>query len=228
MIIFSSSFSQHQNFEKPVAAAAMAQNQNSSKSEAVCKKFYKTFSFQTTKTPANQPTSTRPIPIEFGHTTAHVSGHKNKNVTFFSPKILSKKKEQHSTNEPCPDNAKREVGVVNEQGNDKKAAKSASRQELALPRGHVENDAVKESKPSVHVSAAKTKSLKDDGKFSDYIRKVKGKMRTVSNIGAGKSAGKSATRRDSFNDKVSHYINRAKIKIRTTTMVGNDKGDSVK
>lgn len=64
-----------------------------------------------------------------------------------------------------------------------------------------------------------TNSFKDESKFSDYIRKVKNKMRCASNVGRNVSA------RESFNDKVSDYINRAKIKIRTTTL---DKDVSLK
>ncbi|KAI3449592.1 hypothetical protein Pfo_006257 [Paulownia fortunei] len=226
--------------QKSVAAAAMAQNQNSSNSKGLFKKIYNATirrvsrrpyqpqgsvptvphpnpQVRTTKTPAKtSPPLTKPahivqqaslsktIPVEFGHPAAPVSAHKNKNVTIFS---------------------------------------SNMRSDGALPLGHVENGAPKEAKPSVHVSAAKTKSLKDDvpmhqkrdegkkmelsnsnDKFSDYITKVKDKMRTASNVGAAKSA----TRRDSFNDKISNYINRAKIKIRTTTNVGDDNGVSFK
>ncbi|KAL8548452.1 hypothetical protein ACS0TY_007671 [Phlomoides rotata] len=57
-------------------------------------------------------------------------------------------------------------------------------------------------------------SRKDEGMFSDYIRKVKNRMTSVSNVGAGKKA----TRRDSLNDKFSHYISRAKSRFRTPTI----------
>ncbi|KAL2535357.1 Uncharacterized protein Fot_16748 [Forsythia ovata] len=84
-------------------------------------------------------------------------------------------------------------------------------------------------------SMAKTKSTKkkaiqekgDEDKktefersFSDYIKHVKDKMATVSNVGSGAGGGgvgRTATRRDSFNNKVSGYIKSAKMKIRTTT-----------
>ncbi|KAL2510631.1 Uncharacterized protein Adt_16231 [Abeliophyllum distichum] len=84
-------------------------------------------------------------------------------------------------------------------------------------------------------SMAKTKSTKkkaiqekdDEDKktelersFSDYIKHVKNKMATVSNVGSGAgggAVGRTTTRRDSFNNKVSSYIKRAKMKIRTTT-----------
>ncbi|KAK4418236.1 hypothetical protein Salat_2236300 [Sesamum alatum] len=78
----------------------------------------------------------------------------------------------------------------------------------------------------------KVEGSKSNEKFSDYIRKVKDKMRTASNVGAAASsaaaAARTSTRRDSFNDKVVNYINRAKIKIRTTTSVGDDNGGSFK
>ncbi|KAL7151336.1 hypothetical protein ABFS83_04G023900 [Erythranthe nasuta] len=66
-----------------------------------------------------------------------------------------------------------------------------------------------------HDQGKKTERTKaNDDKFSDYITRVKNKMKSsASNVGGGKSA----TRRDSFNNKVSNYINRAKFKIRTTT-----------
>ncbi|EYU46627.1 hypothetical protein ABFS82_04G024200 [Erythranthe guttata] len=66
-----------------------------------------------------------------------------------------------------------------------------------------------------HDQVKKTERTKaNDDKFSDYITRVKDKMKSsASNVGGRKSA----TRRDSFNDKVSSYINRAKFKIRTTT-----------
>ncbi|PIN07687.1 hypothetical protein CDL12_19734 [Handroanthus impetiginosus] len=105
-------------------------------------------------------------------------------------------------------------------------------------QNNVQNGA-KSSKPSFKVSTAKAKSSKDDvgvqhevklertktnDKFSDYVKKVKDRMRKPSNVGVVRTP----TKRDSFNDKVSNYINRAKIKIRTTTDVGDDKGVSFK
>ncbi|KAG8370699.1 hypothetical protein BUALT_Bualt13G0010500 [Buddleja alternifolia] len=56
---------------------------------------------------------------------------------------------------------------------------------------------------------------KKDDDFSNYIRKVKSRMiKTASNIGGG---DRTATKRDSFNDKVTNYIDHSKMKIRTTT-----------
>ncbi|CAI9785648.1 unnamed protein product [Fraxinus pennsylvanica] len=72
----------------------------------------------------------------------------------------------------------------------------------------------------------KIEPKKTNDKFSDYIDSVKNKMRTVSTVvgggsgsgsgGAGVGVGRTATRRDSFNNKVSSYIKKTKMKIRTT------------
>lgn len=62
-------------------------------------------------------------------------------------------------------------------------------------------------------------------KFSDYLTRVKNKMRTPSNVSEGtvntSPFTRLATRRDSFNDKVAGYINRARKGIRTTSNVGD-------
>ncbi|KAL7112821.1 hypothetical protein ACP275_04G025100 [Erythranthe tilingii] len=73
-----------------------------------------------------------------------------------------------------------------------------------------------------HDQGKKTERTKaNDDKFSDYITRVKDKMKaSASSVGGGKSA----TRRDSFNDKVSNYINRAKFKIRRTTTTNVEDG----
>ncbi|CAA2935103.1 polycomb group Pc-like [Olea europaea subsp. europaea] len=76
----------------------------------------------------------------------------------------------------------------------------------------------------------KIESRKTNDKFSDYINHVKNKMRTVLSVGGGRGGGdggaqvgRTATRRDSFKDKVSSFITRAKMKIRrTTTFDGNE------
>ncbi|GER24796.1 4Fe-4S binding domain protein [Striga asiatica] len=74
-------------------------------------------------------------------------------------------------------------------------------QEVTLPRGK------------------KLDHTKTNERFSDYIVKVKGKMRTASNVDAVRiTAKKTTAKRDSFNDKVLAYINRAKLKIRTTSV----------
>lgn len=62
-------------------------------------------------------------------------------------------------------------------------------------------------------------------RFSDYIAQVKNKMRTLSNSGEQKEnarpAARSATRRDSFDDRVANYINRTRKSIRTPSNVGD-------
>lgn len=104
-----------------------------------------------------------------------------------------------------------------------------------------------EAKPKVHAAAiAKTLSTKNDqptvqnkgdqegkksdhstvnDKFSNYITRVRNKMRTPSNV-TEESLNASqyprlATRQDSFNDKVVNYITRARKNIRTTSNVGD-------
>lgn len=62
----------------------------------------------------------------------------------------------------------------------------------------------------------RTEHKKANDEFLDYIDHVKNKMGIVSNVGGG-GIERTATRRDSFNDKVSSYIKRAQMKIRTTT-----------
>ncbi|KAG8373825.1 hypothetical protein BUALT_Bualt11G0065500 [Buddleja alternifolia] len=180
----------------------MAQNQNSINSKKIynCPIRAKINSIShknssnTTPKPVQNVHQSQKIPIE--SESPIVSSHKNKNETVFVPNKLSSAQ---------------------------KAAKPP-----ASSRWNVEKV---EAKPPDLVSDAKTKSTKDDGvdegkdndKFTDYITKVKDKMRSVSNV------GRSATRRDSFNDKVSNYINRAGIKIRTTTTnIGDDKNVSFK
>ncbi|KAL8028997.1 hypothetical protein ABFX02_14G199600 [Erythranthe guttata] len=82
-------------------------------------------------------------------------------------------------------------------------------------------------KPVKYGSFAKARSEKRDndddddgheGKFSDYINKVKNRMmKSYSNVNGGGGGVGNFSRRDSFNDKVVNYINQAKVKIRTTS-----------
>ncbi|CAI9107921.1 OLC1v1007404C1 [Oldenlandia corymbosa var. corymbosa] len=61
--------------------------------------------------------------------------------------------------------------------------------------------------------------------YSNYISEVKNRMRTPSDISDHhenvRQATRSATRRDSFNDRVAKYINRARNNFRTTSNVGD-------
>ncbi|GAA0161730.1 hypothetical protein LIER_39286 [Lithospermum erythrorhizon] len=87
-----------------------------------------------------------------------------------------------------------------------------------------------------HKSAAKVDKKVDDGgsnnndndQFSAYINRVKGGMRSVSDIGIETVPTEKVLRRDSLNDKVSNFLSRAGIKIRTSSSVGDMKGISIK
>ncbi|KAG8389387.1 hypothetical protein BUALT_Bualt02G0223900 [Buddleja alternifolia] len=178
----------------------MAQNQKSNN----CNKIFKwPIKAKIPSISQKNPFKTTPKPLQIVH----------------QPQTIPIETEYPHEKEASSSNPKRETITFYGQGKGQKDAKP-----LASPRGNVEKV---ETKPSDLVSAAKTKSTKDDGvdedevkendKFTDYITKVKDKMRNVSNV------GRSATRRDSFNDKISSYINRARIKMRTTTTnVGDD------
>ncbi|KAL7084149.1 hypothetical protein ACP275_14G207400 [Erythranthe tilingii] len=102
-------------------------------------------------------------------------------------------------------------------------AQSAGREILIVNGGKK----IAKEKPVNHGSFAKARSEKKDndddvheGKFSDYINKVKNRMmKSYSNVNGGGGGGGvgNFSRRDSFNDKVVTYINQAKVKIRTTS-----------
>ncbi|GAA0146326.1 hypothetical protein LIER_06311 [Lithospermum erythrorhizon] len=64
----------------------------------------------------------------------------------------------------------------------------------------------------------------NNGRFSEYITRVRGDMRTSSDLGIERIPTKKISRRDSLNDRVSNFLNRAKIKIRTTSSVGHGNG----
>lgn len=101
--------------------------------------------------------------------------------------------------------------------NTKVAAKTG--REEGQTQAHVKNNAVKMS------------SLSQNNSFSDYINRVKVKLRTTSHVGGEKSASSKHDVHDSnkdddnTTDKFSDYINRAKMKIRKTSTIGNRKND---
>jgi hypothetical protein len=71
--------------------------------------------------------------------------------------------------------------------------------------------------------------------FSDYIKRAKLKIRTVSNVGGGKNqaslqddAHGHTKKKDSAKDHFSEYIHRAKMKLRTTSSFGHGKTISFK
>lgn len=66
--------------------------------------------------------------------------------------------------------------------------------------------------------------------FSDYIKRAKMKIRTVSNVGGGKNhaslqddAHDHTKKKDTAKDHFSEYIHRAKMKLRTTSSIGHGK-----
>ncbi|GAA0152494.1 hypothetical protein LIER_37501 [Lithospermum erythrorhizon] len=64
----------------------------------------------------------------------------------------------------------------------------------------------------------------DNGRFSEYITRVRDGMRTSSDLGIERIPTRKISRRDSLNDRVSNFLNRAKIKNRTimSNNVGHD------
>lgn len=145
------------------------------------------------------------IPIEFRHSAPHFSAQNSKKES---------------------DEGEIAINIIRGQ----KFAKSAP--------GKEQVETAEQLPPPPHVHFAKARSKKDEddhhsvhheGKFSDYISKVKNRMmKTASHVGGGGSGGGggNSTRRDSFNDKVSNYIDQAKMKIRTTTNVGIDQNNN--
>ncbi|GAA0153239.1 hypothetical protein LIER_37641 [Lithospermum erythrorhizon] len=61
----------------------------------------------------------------------------------------------------------------------------------------------------------------DNDEFSEYINRVKGGMRSESNVGTETVPPRRVARRDSLNDKVSNFLGRARMKNRTTSSVGD-------
>lgn len=176
----------------------MARNQQSStNSEGVCKKIRNAFSIT-------------PFKAKIHRISDHSCAYSHP-----TPQPQSSK-HSRAENKPAVPNhtVRRDIVIANGEYNDQKKAARASK------------STTKSSNEDIGTMKKKVEASKSNEKFSDYIRKVKNKMRTASNVGA---AG-TATRRDSFNDKVTNYINRAKVKIRTTStsVGGDDKGASFK
>ncbi|KAL9142826.1 hypothetical protein ABFS82_14G196700 [Erythranthe guttata] len=179
----------------------MAQNSKQRKSEGLCQKIYNAVS-----------------PLRS----------KNRRIEN-PPKIISspQSKPVHITHQPSltkmipveyePPSAGKKKSNGGKQGHD-----FAGREILIVNGGK----RIAKEKSVNHGSFAKARSEKKDnddddvheGKFSDYINKVKNRMmKSYSNVNGGGGGVGNFSRRDSFNDKVVNYINQAKVKIRTTS-----------
>ncbi|KAK4441701.1 hypothetical protein Salat_0505000 [Sesamum alatum] len=175
----------------------MAQKKNTRNCEGVCKKLYNAVSpFRAricrlshhpveNTSPQNkpvhvfhhQPSLSKTVPVEFEPPAAHFSAQKNKKLAVLpSPAVV------HSFGE-------REIEIVGGQKDARKAAELAGQPEKAVAtvsgNGQVEKVGLMSSKGKY--------SRKDDdsvheGRFSEYIEKVKKRMiNTASNVGAEKS-----------------------------------------
>jgi ribosomal protein L12E/L44/L45/RPP1/RPP2 len=198
----------------------MENNQDSQKSSGVCEKIHHAFSFHpnnnntkirrvshSQEDPRPRPAASLPLHNHVGKPADHVqTKHPN------SPKVDKFLGADH------------QIPIKLDYSSPKVASEVEEKQR------HV----VKVVEPHVQKEAGKQPSQDINDTFSDYIKRAKMKIRTVSNAGGGKNIASQqddiardhhhdTKQRDTSNDQFSEYINRAKMKIRAVSNAGSGK-----